>query len=102
MRLFEEIEKELDEYIAMKDAKEQKILNRQLNNGLRMIARWETLFKETNKGRFEYMLELQLPCWKKWITKYKWVAPSIPACLDEIWEGYQHFKNVVKEKDDLF
>lgn len=91
-----DVEIELSEYIVMLDSREEKLLDKQMNNGLRLLNRWEQIFREGNKNLFEYMLETKIPYWKRWVKKYKWVAPSIPAHLEEVLEVYKSLRLYVK------
>jgi len=72
----------------MREAKEHDALNKQMNKGLKMLAKWETLFKEENPKLFENMLEVKIPYWRHWIGKYRWGAPSIAHVLQERWDAY--------------
>ena len=90
---------ELDEHFAMQDRKEEKILNKQMDSGLRMLARWETMFKEECPRLSKYTIEVKIPYLRHWIKKYKWVAPSIPRLLQERWEAYRSFKLSGDTKD---
>jgi len=83
---------DLDDYFILREMKEKEVLNKQMKSGLKMLAKWEAVFKEENPKLFENMLNVKIPYWKNWIGKYQWVAPSITNILQESWDIYKDLK----------
>jgi len=83
---------ELDEYFATRDKKEEDTLNKQMKDGLKLLTKWETVFREECPRLFENTLNGRIPYWRHWIGKYRWVAPSIAHVLQERWETYKILK----------
>jgi hypothetical protein len=84
--------KEIDKFAARLDDEIKIKLARQEKSAISFLQYYEKKLRQENEILFSYMINTKIPYWIKWIKKYKWMPPSMPMILNELWELYIYFK----------
>ncbi len=95
--ILEELHRYIDETYAEACKMEDTMLNKQMENALRMLRHWKTKMRGANPKLFHYTLVARIPYWEHWVKKYKCTTPGMVNYLQNIWDEY----SVLEDKGDL-